>query len=110
MANFQTRSKHLKIPPNHPENRLFDPNFTFGVPKSHKNPGMGGFTDLGKIPPKIGFVFWGASLTSSLLLCDGTEFFMNIVNKVFRNGHVELVGCIIIGDELSSPRVCVCGY
>ena len=30
-----------KQAPNHTENRLFDPNFTFGVPKSHKNPGVG---------------------------------------------------------------------
>ena len=26
-----------------PENRLFDPNFTFRSPKSHKNPGVGGW-------------------------------------------------------------------
>ena len=30
-----------KQAPNHTENRFFDPNFTFGVPKSHKNPGVG---------------------------------------------------------------------
>ena len=30
-----------KQAPNHTENSLFDPNFTFCVPKSHKNPGVG---------------------------------------------------------------------
>ena len=49
-------------------------------------------------------------ISPSLLLGDGTGFLMNIVNKVFRSGHVELVGCIIIGDKLSSPCVCVRGY
>ena len=34
----QTRSKPLKIIP---KPRIFDPNFTFCVPKSHKKPGMG---------------------------------------------------------------------
>ena len=29
--------------PNHPENRLSDPNITFRVPKTHKNPGVGGW-------------------------------------------------------------------
>ena len=31
---------------------FFYPNFTFRVPKSIKNPGVGGFTDLGKPSPK----------------------------------------------------------
>ena len=33
VADSQTRSKHLKTSPNHPENRVFDPNFT-------KNPNL----------------------------------------------------------------------
>ena len=42
-------------PPNHPENRLFDPNFTFGVPKSHKNPGVGGSHIWENFPKKRSF-------------------------------------------------------
>ena len=34
VADSQTRSKPLKTPPNHSENCLFDPNFTFCFPKS----------------------------------------------------------------------------
>ena len=49
-------------PPNHPENRLFDPNFTFGVPKSHKNPGVGGSHILENFSQKKDFFI--ASLTS----------------------------------------------
>ena len=49
-------------PPNHPENRFIGPNCTFGVPKSHKTPGWGGwvagFTDLEKTFPKKTFIFW----------------------------------------------------
>ena len=52
-------------PPNHPENRLFDPNFTFGVPKSHKNPGMGGFHRFGKtFQKKKTVLFLGGFLNS----------------------------------------------
>ena len=52
----QTRSKPLKTPPNHPENRLFDPNFTLCSPKSHKNPGMGGWVNrFGRDLPKKNF-------------------------------------------------------
>ena len=40
---------------------LFDPNFTFRSSKSHKNPGVGGLTDLGEISKKNVF-FWTPSL------------------------------------------------
>ena len=43
---------------NHPENRLFDPNFTFCFPKSHKNPGVGGWVNtFGKDLPKNVFFY-----------------------------------------------------
>ena len=52
-------SKPLKTPPNHPENRLFRPEFHLSYPKSHKNPGMGGWVNtFGKdIPKKTRFFF-----------------------------------------------------
>ena len=44
---------------------IFDPNFTFCVPKSHKNPGMGKFKDLGKFFHKKGVFIFMTPLTSS---------------------------------------------
>ena len=42
----------------HPENHLFYPNFTFRFPKSHKNPGMGGWiSHIWKNFPKKTFFF-----------------------------------------------------
>ena len=37
---------------------FFYPNFTFCVPKSHKNPGVGVFKDLGKFFQIKPFFFW----------------------------------------------------
>ena len=37
---------------------FFYPSFTFCVPKSHKHPGVGGFTDLEKLSQK-NFLFGG---------------------------------------------------
>ena len=48
-----------------PKTAFFDPNFTFRFPKSHKNPGVGGKTHLGKISQKKRF-FWTPSLKESL--------------------------------------------
>ena len=47
-----------------PKIAFFDPNFTFRSPKSHKNPGVGGWVNrFGKdIPKKTGF-FLAASLS-----------------------------------------------
>ena len=61
MADSQTGQKKqftLKI-------AIFDPNFTFCVPKSHKNPGMGKFKDLGKFFHKKGVFIFMTPLTSS---------------------------------------------
>ena len=56
VADSQTRSKPLKTPPQiTPKIALFDPNFTFRSPKSHKNTGVGGKTDLGDISQKKRF-------------------------------------------------------
>ena len=43
-----------------PKIALFDPNFTFRSPKSHKNPGVGGWVNrFGRdLPKKTGFFFW----------------------------------------------------
>ena len=61
--NSQTRSKPLKTPPNHPENRPFWPNFTFRPPKSHKNPGVGGWVNrFGRDLPKKKVFFLAAPL------------------------------------------------
>ena len=43
VADSQTRSKPLKTPQISPKIAFFDPNFTFHFPKSHKNPGVGGW-------------------------------------------------------------------
>ena len=56
VADSQARSKPLNPPPNHPENRLFDPNFTFCSPKFHKNPGVDGWVNrFGRDLPKKEF-------------------------------------------------------
>ena len=62
VADSQTRSKPLKTPPYHPEITILDPNFTFRFPKSHKNPGVGGWVHtFGKsFPNKT--VFLGGGL------------------------------------------------
>merc|ERR1712016_441968 len=58
VADSQTRSKTLKTPPNFPENRLFRPKFHLLFPKSHKNPGVGGWVNrFGKDIPKKMFFF-----------------------------------------------------
>ena len=43
-----------------PKIAFFDPNFTFRSPKSHKNPGVGGWVNrFGRdLPKKTGFFFW----------------------------------------------------
>ena len=65
VADSQTRSKP---PQNQPENRLFDPNFVFGVPKSPKNPWVGGWLHrFGETFPKIRFHLLGASLSKKML-------------------------------------------
>ena len=51
VADSQTRSKPLNTPQITPEIALFDPNFTFCSPKSHKNP------DLGEILKKNVFFY-----------------------------------------------------
>ena len=38
VANSQTRSKHLKTPPNHPENRLFRPKFHLSISQISQKP------------------------------------------------------------------------
>ena len=48
VAVSQTRSKPLKTPKSPPKIAFFDPNFTFGFPKSHKNPEVGGCHWVGK--------------------------------------------------------------
>ena len=45
VADSQTRSKPLKT-------------LTFRFPKSHKNPGVGGFTHLGKLSQKQKVFVW----------------------------------------------------
>ena len=44
VANSQTRSKHLKTPPNHPENRLFQPEFHLSFSQISQKP-WGGQTE-----------------------------------------------------------------
>ena len=42
-----------------PKIAFLDPNFTFRVPKSHKNPGVGGgFKDFGKLFSQKKVIFW----------------------------------------------------
>merc|ERR1712218_99190 len=47
-----------------PKIAFFDPNFTFRSPKSHKNPGVGGWVNrFGRdLPKKTGFFFLAAPL------------------------------------------------
>ena len=53
-------SKHPKSPP---RRAFFDPDFTFCFPKSHKNPGVGGWVNrFGKGFPKKTFFLLAASL------------------------------------------------
>ena len=51
VADSQTGPKITKSP----KFAFCDPNFTFRVPKSLKNPGVGGFKDLGKFSQKKRF-------------------------------------------------------
>merc|ERR550539_2303514 len=46
-----------------PKIAFFDPNFTFRSPKSHKNPGVGGWVNrFGRdLPKKTSFFFFGSS-------------------------------------------------
>merc|ERR1712001_728482 len=45
-----------------PKIALFDPNFTFRSPKSHKNPGVGGWVNrFGRDLPKKTVLFFGSS-------------------------------------------------
>ena len=62
VADSQTRFKPLKTPPQiTPKIALFDPNFTFRFPKSHKNPGVGGWVNrFGKDIPKKTVIFFGS--------------------------------------------------
>ena len=61
VADSQTRSKPPKITP---KIAFFDPNFTFRTPKSHKNPGVGGWVNrFGRDLPKKTVFFLAASLT-----------------------------------------------
>ena len=58
VGDSQTRSKPLKTPQITPKIAFFDPNFTFRFPKSHKNPGVGGWVNrFGKGFPKKTFFF-----------------------------------------------------
>ena len=52
-----------------PKIALFDPNFTFRSPKSHKNPGVGGWVNrFGRdLPKKNGFFFGGAPNETAML-------------------------------------------
>ena len=59
----------LKQGPNpsyHPENRLFDPNFTFHHPKSHRNPGVG--KQIRERSPKKSFFLGGGAPYSFILM------------------------------------------
>ena len=61
-AGSQTGPKTPKI------TAFFDPNFSVGFPRSHKNPGMDGWVNsFGKTFPKKknGFIFGGSPNTSS---------------------------------------------
>ena len=50
-----------------PKIAFFDPNFTFRFPKSHKNPGVGGWVNrFGKGFPKKNGFFLAASLTQDV--------------------------------------------
>ena len=50
VSDSQTRFLPLKKKKSSRNPAFFDPNFTFRVPKSHKNPGVGGgFKDFGKL-------------------------------------------------------------
>ena len=52
-----------------PKIAFFDPNFTFRSPKSHKNPGVGGWVNtFGRDLPKKNVFFLAASLTPSSLV------------------------------------------
>ena len=59
VADSQTRSKPLKQKKITMKIAFFDPNFTLCVPKSHKNPWVGGLAQrFGKFYPNK-TVFWG---------------------------------------------------
>ena len=57
----------------HKKIAFFDPNFTFCFPKSHKNPGVGGWVNrFGKDIPKKSF-FLAASLRTISTACEGNQ-------------------------------------
>ena len=59
VADSQTRSKPLKTPPNHPENRPFRPEFHLSFSQISQNPGVGGWVNrFGRdLPKKTFFLF-----------------------------------------------------
>ena len=65
VADSQTRSKPLQTAP---KIALFDPNFTFRFPKSHENPGVGGWVNrFGKGFQKKN-VFFGSFLIKDIMI------------------------------------------
>ena len=69
VADSQTRSKPLKTPPNHPENRPFRPKFHLLFSQISQNPGVGGWKNrFGRnLPKKNGFESKSRRLVSSFL-------------------------------------------
>ena len=68
-----------------PKIAFFDPNFTFRFPKSHKNPGVGGWVNrFGKDIPKKTF-FLAASLTEkkALICCKDISYKKQIFSSEF---------------------------
>ena len=70
VADSQTRPKPIKTPQITPKIAFFDPNFTFRSPKSHKNPGVGGWVNrFGRdLPKKNGFFFGSSPYQTSTAL------------------------------------------
>ena len=75
-----------------PKIALFDPNFTFRTPKSHKNPGVGGWVNrFGRDLPKKTVFFFGSPPyakrreSPSLICVFRRKLQKNVLNHFFYN-------------------------
>ena len=85
VADSQTRPKPLKKNQIAPKIVFFDPNFTFRFPKSHKNPGVGGWVNRFE---KNGF-FLAASLTSNYKVCPPVKIKISMINATQANAIIN---------------------
>ena len=113
VANSQTRSKHLKTPPNHPENRLFRPEFHLSISQISQKPwgGWVGKQIWERSPKKKTVFFFGsfpkcnsclvASAVSLTTVC--LNYFVSLPHPFFRTPHSMLA--INSKSSLSSVRI-----